>query len=202
MASIRIATATTLTSIIASSKDQVEYGQVYSASNTYKGLTTNLQYIKSLDFIDEVVNTYTDEQREYYIQMFNSSVDKEYTLTNVINTYAVNENIVGIDVVYILSGKKASEITVFHKCFNFDLSEKSLIYLDALFDNRIYDMDLKNIDTTNCVFRNTDIVFYNGKNKEKKIMPYIALKNYNCSMLLKPENYGLNENDYNKLFGE
>lgn len=195
-----ISTTNALTNTIAKYKDQLEYGQTYSASNSFKGLNTDLNYFKSADYIDEVVNSAIDYEKESLSQKYNMPKKESAYLTNIINSYRVSPSIVGIQVTFFLLNKDTSVITVYHKCYNFDLMEKNQMYLTDIFDSRAFSNELRDIDTSNVLFRNKDFVCFSGK--DETTYPYSLLINYNCTVLLTPENYGLSNSEYYKLFGE
>lgn len=119
---------------------------------------------------------------------------------NVVDTYKVNDNIIGVRVTTMI--KKAYEDTQNKtvKAFNLDVNANKEISLEDMFKSEYKD-SLKDVYTDTYVLKKTGVDFikedYTVNNVE-----YNALKEYNKSKILTAMNFKISDDDYTKMISK
>lgn len=164
----------------------------------------DLNYLKSEDYIDNVVNDYIKEQLEYCNTIKSKSTSTRYLHQNI-DTYIVNNNILSVKVtIYYFYCNEHGTMNCYSvaKGFNFNKAEKSEIALNSLFDSR-YKQEQGDYDDSFVLTKNKVIFIKNSEDGfHEKEVKYKKLKDYNASYMLTKENYRISEKEYQKMFSE
>lgn len=162
----------------------------------------SIHYLKSEQYIDNIVNNFIDENLEYFNGIYSTSTKR---FIQKLDTYIVNDNIVSVKVsIYIFYYNESNRMNCYSvaKGFNFNKADKKEISLDTLFDNR-YKQEQEDYDDSFVLTKNKVIFIKNSdKGFYEKEVKYKKLKDYNASYMLTKENYRISEKEYRKIFSE
>ncbi len=161
------------------------------------GNSFQVNYIHSEEWIDNIVNSYIDEQVNNYKKVEPTNTLNVYN--QQIKSYRVNDKIASVHInILIANTNYSSKLSFIDKGFNFNLEEKRELKLSELFDNRLFN-DL-NIPFTDNFLLTEDRILFLYDNDLPKEVKYKKLKNYNSSFLLTAKNFKLSERKYNAIF--
>lgn len=174
-----------------------EYGTIITNKEKTKDNIVVTNTFKESDFFTNQVNHYIETEKNCALNLYKENLQFYQNM----NTYKVNDNIVGVDVIISLFhyGADSNVESTYHKCFNFNLQEHKLLMITDLFDSRYLD-EIKDFASNEYVFKEKEIEFF--YKDQKNTVPYKTLKNYNCSFYLNANNYDISEEEFKNLFEE
>lgn len=144
------------------------------------------------EFIDSSINSFIEENSTHGF-MFKK--DKAVFL-QTLDTYKVNDDIVGIKIKTKVKKLKNNEYNTNIKTFNCSIKDKKDITLDELFKEGYKDK-ISDIYSDNYVLTNKEVIFFTNNNPNS--CTYNNLKEYNCSTKLTMENLDVSEIEYKTL---
>lgn len=180
-----------------------EYKKVNGFEEKTESYLIKSSKIDADDFINLTVNNFVDTK----IEEFKKNNSTQYKVLprdkavfkNVIDTFIVNENVVSVKITIMEKGIEKNNYNTQIQTYNFSLKDSNVISLDDLFKSG-YKEKIANIYTDKYILKNSVIEFYN--NTQMDTCTYSTLKKYGKNKIITAQNYGINEEEYNKLFSK
>lgn len=180
-----------------------EYKKVNGFEEKTESYLIKSSKIDADDFINLTVNNFVDTK----IEEFKKNNSTQYKVLprdkavfkNVIDTFIVNENVVSVKITIMEKGIEKNNYNTQIQTYNFSLKDSNVISLDDLFKSG-YKEKIANIYTDKYILKNSVIEFYN--NTQMDTCTYSTLKEYGKNKIITAQNYGINEEEYNKLFSK
>lgn len=147
------------------------------------------------EFVDAKVKSFKEENK-----VSKKIRDKDRAvLLQVIDTYSVNEDVVGIKITSKEKKVYAEDYTTSIDTFNYHLKTEKTVTLEDIFKDN-YKEKITDVYTDKYLLNDKNIIFY--KDNEETVTTYNYLKEYTNSKVLKASNLDITEEEYNKLTEE
>lgn len=190
---------------------ELEIPELKSQSMEYGNVTDNKEsttryeirtktFSSDNDFVTKSVQAFIEESVSTFKNANNTSKqirDKDKAvLLQVVDTYLVNDNLVGIKITSMTKKLFAEEFTTTTDVFNYNLTQNKEVKLEELFKSN-YKEKIESQYTDKYLLRKNDIVFYNNNNEST--CTYNNLKEYTNSKILTASNLDISQEEYNAL---